>query len=199
MGEVDISEMMAIENCNHFLGMDVDAIAVNAAGCGYFIKNYSRTVPDNPIIKAIGPKFKDIHEIIWMLLEMEPALKDQWIWPRKGKSFTYHEACHLVHGQGISDIPLKLLKSIQGLEYLPMNESSMCCGSAGTHNIFHPELARKIQQRKIRNILDTKADIVAAGNSGCVLQILSGLNRKGRYGIKCYHPVEMIDMSWRKT
>jgi len=127
---------------------------------------------------------------------MDPSLKDQWIWPRKGEKFTYHEACHLVHGQGISEIPRNLLQSIQGLEYIPLNESTMCCGSAGTYNIFHPELANEIQERKIKNIIDTKASIVAVGNSGCALQILSGLKEKGKYRIKCYHPVEMIDMSW---
>ena len=196
MGETGLSGQMAITNCERFAGLDVDAIAVNAAGCGFFIKNYGKAVPGNPVIEEIGPRFRDIHEIIWELLDMDPSLKDQWIWPRKGEKFTYHEACHLVHGQGIGDLPLTLLKYIRGLEFVPLNESSMCCGSAGTHNIFYPELSQKIQERKIRNILDTGSGIVAAANSGCVLQILSGLRQKGKFRIKCYHPVEMIDMSW---
>lgn len=197
MGDRETSGRMAIKNCERFLDMDVDVIAVNAAGCGYFIKNYEHAVEDNEVIEKIAPKFRDIHEIIWQLLETDPSLRDQWIWPRRGERFTYHEACHLVHGQGISDIPLKLLRSIKGLEYVPLNESTMCCGSAGTHNIFYPELSKKIRERKIKNILDTKTDIVAAGNSGCALQILSGLKEKRRFGIRCYHPVEMIDKSWR--
>jgi glycolate oxidase iron-sulfur subunit len=130
---------------------------------------------------------------------MNPSFKDQWIWPRVNQRFTYHEACHLVHGQGISDIPLKLLQFIQGLEYVPLKEASMCCGSAGTYNIEHHEMAQKIQDRKIKNILGTKASIVAVGNPGCTLQILSGLKQKGRNNIKCFHPVEMINLSWRET
>jgi len=199
MGEQEVSSKMAIENCERFLDVGVDAIAVNAAGCGSSVKSYMRALPDHPVIQKIGPKFKDIHEIIWQLLEMNPSLQSQWIWPRRGQRFTYHEACHLVHGQGISDIPIKLLQCIQGLEYIPLEESTMCCGSAGTYNVFHPDLAKKIQARKIANILDTKANIVAVGNSGCVLQILAGLKEKGRNNIKCYHPVEMIDISWRRA
>ncbi|HEG43921.1 MAG TPA: (Fe-S)-binding protein [Phycisphaerales bacterium] len=199
MGEREISSKMAIENCERFLDMGVDTIAVNAAGCGLRVKAYTRALPHHPVIQKIGPKFKDIHEIIWELLEMNPALKNQWIWPGGKERYTYHDACHLVHGQGISDIPRKLLQCIQGLEYISLKESTMCCGSAGTYNIFHPELAQKIQSRKIMNILDTKASIVAVGNSGCSLQILSGLKEKGKSNVKCYHPVEMIDISWRKV
>lgn len=199
MGEREASGKMALKNCERFLKENVDTIAVNAAGCGSLIKNYRHSFPDKPIIEQVSLKFRDIHEIIWELLEMDPSIKEQWVWPRKGERITYHEACHLVHAQGISDIPMKLLESISGLEIIPLNESTLCCGSAGTYSIFHPEEAEKIQQMKIKNILDTKASIVAVGNSGCALQILSGLKEKRKRGIKCYHPIEMIDISWRKS
>jgi len=198
-GDHETSKEMAIENCTRFLNAEVDAIAVNAAGCGSWAKVYTHAFSYHPAIQEIGPKFKDIHEIIWQLLEMDSALKDQWIWPGGKKRYTYHDACHLVHGQGISDIPRKLLQCIQGLEYVALKESTMCCGSAGTYNILQPELAQEIQFRKIMNILDTKASIVAVGNVSCALQILSGLKEKGKNNIKCYHPIEMIDISWRKV
>ncbi len=198
MGDHETAKEMAVENCRRFVDTEVDAIAVNAAGCGAWAKAYTRAISDDPVIHRIGPKFKDIHEIIWQLLEMNPALKDQWIWPDGKQTYTYQDACHLVHGQGISDIPRKLLQCIQGLEYVPLNESTRCCGSAGTYNIVQPELAQEIQARKISNILDTKADIIAVGNPGCALQILSGLKKARKSAIKCYHPVELIERSWRQ-
>jgi glycolate oxidase iron-sulfur subunit len=199
MGAHETAKEMALKNCKRFLDLEVDAIAVNAAGCGSWVKAYTHALPDHPVIQEIAPKFKDVHEIIWQLLEMNPALKDQWRWPDGKARYTYQDACHLVHGQGISDIPRKLLQCIQGLEYVPLKESTRCCGSAGTYNICQPEMAEEIQSRKIRDILATKADIIAVGNPGCTLQILSGLRKAHRTGIKCYHPVELLEKSWCKV
>jgi len=197
MGDRRTSEAMAVANCERFRNLDVDVIVVNAAGCGYFMKNYNHEFDSHPAVREVGPKFRDIHEVVWQLLEENPVVKCDWVWPGRGKKVTYHEACHLVHGQGISDIPLKLVQSIKGLEFVPLNEATMCCGSAGTYNIFHPEEARAIQERKIKNILASGANIVAVGNSGCALQIASGLREKGRPDIRCYHPMELIDRSWK--
>lgn len=199
MGDHETSKQMAIENSRRFLDLDVDTIAVNAAGCGSWIKEYAHALPDHPVVQEIGPKFRDIHEIIWQLLETDPKLMDEWIWPGKRETYTYHDACHHIHGQGISETPRILLQHIQGLEFVPMNESSLCCGSAGTYNIFQPELAQEILDRKIMNIRDTQARIVAVANPGCTLQILSGLKGFRKSRIKCYHPLELIDMSWRST
>lgn len=197
MGDPQASQAMAIRNCERFLDLDVDVIAVNAAGCGHFMKRYTHVFSEHPALEQIGPKFQDIHEVVWRLLEGNPALKNEWVWPGRGQKITYHEACHLVHGQGIGDIPLRLLQSIRGLEYVPLNEATVCCGSAGTYNIAHPEEANRIQARKVDNILATGADIVAVGNSGCALQIASGLQDRGNRSIPCLHPIELIDRSWR--
>jgi glycolate oxidase iron-sulfur subunit len=196
MGDHASSHQMAVDNCARFADMNVDAIAVNAAGCGSWIKSYPRALPDNDIVQQVGPKFRDIHEILWQLLEMNPALKEQWVWPDGETTYTYQDACHLVHGQGISDTPRKLLASIKGLRYVALAESDRCCGSAGTYNICQPEMAAQIQSRKIDHILATGARIVAVGNPGCTLQILAGLRDAGRRGIRCCYPVELIDRSW---
>ncbi len=199
MGDRRASEAMAVANCERFRNLDVDVVAVNAAGCGYFMKSYTHRFADHPAVREVGPKFRDIHEVVWQLLQENPSVKSHWVWPGRRAKVTYHEACHLVHGQGISDIPLKLVQSIQGLEFVPLHEATMCCGSAGTYNIFHSEAARRIQERKIGNILASGADIVAVGNSGCALQIASGLRAKGRSDIRCYHPIELIDRSMMCT
>jgi len=199
VGECEVSAQLAEENSKRFLDLQIDAIVVNAAGCGLFMKSYGKAFPNSSRAPEVSRKVKDVHEAIWELVQNDPTLKEQWIWPRSNTKVTYHEACHLVHGQGISATPLKLLQMIQGLECVPLNEASMCCGSAGVYNIFHSKLARPIQSRKVDNILDTKADIVAVANPGCNLQIVAGLQRKGRNDIKCYHPVELIDLSWREA
>src|SRR5437773_7006241 len=84
---------------------------------------------------------------------------------------TYHDACHLAHGQRIRNEPRDLLRRIPGLRLVELAESDLCCGSAGVYNLLQPDVAGRLLDRKIDRIAATGASIVAAGNSGCLLQI----------------------------
>jgi glycolate oxidase iron-sulfur subunit len=111
---------------------------------------------------------------------------------------TYHDACHLAHGQRVRQEPRSILKAIPGLKHVDLNESDFCCGSAGVYNLLYPDLAQQFLDRKIERIKETGADVVASGNPGCTLQIEKGLKERG-LNIRVLHPVELLDSAYRGT
>jgi glycolate oxidase iron-sulfur subunit len=108
---------------------------------------------------------------------------------------TYQEPCHLVHAQRVSAAPRRLLEKIPGLILIEMNESAVCCGSAGIYNLTEPEMAQRLQARKIANIAATGATIVATANPGCALQVASGLRSAGNQA-SVKHIVELLDEAY---
>ena len=104
---------------------------------------------------------------------------------------TYHEACHLVHGQKISQQPRELLRSIPGVELIELSEATWCCGSAGIYNITQPEMSLALLERKMKNIAATGAEIVAMGNPGCIGQIRYGAKRFG-VNLEVVHPITLL-------
>jgi glycolate oxidase iron-sulfur subunit len=104
---------------------------------------------------------------------------------------TYHDACHLAHGQGVREQPRALLRSVPGLQLVDLQESDWCCGSAGTYNLTEPAMARRLLNRKVDNIQVTAADLVVTGNPGCLMQIRAGLQQRG-LPIKAVHTVDLL-------
>ena len=115
---------------------------------------------------------------------------------QNSKLVTYHDACHLAHGQGVRAQPRELLMLIPDLEIVPLVESEMCCGSAGTYNIVQPEMAMQLLERKMKNIAATGAKTVVTGNPGCMMQLLLGA-QKFNVPIVIKHPVEILDDATR--
>ena len=109
---------------------------------------------------------------------------------------TYHDACHLVHAQKIRTQPRKLLEMIPGLELVPLEESEICCGAAGTYNLTEPEMAERLATRKHRNIEATGARAVFTGNAGCLLQIGRKIREAG-LPVWVAHPIEALALSYR--
>jgi glycolate dehydrogenase iron-sulfur subunit len=109
---------------------------------------------------------------------------------------TYHDACHLAHGQKVRQEPRAILKAIPGLQLVELRESDVCCGSAGIYNLLYPDLAQQFLDRKIERITETGATVVVSGNPGCTLQIEKGLKERG-LNIRVLHPVELLDWSYR--
>ena len=105
---------------------------------------------------------------------------------------TYHDACHLAHGQGIREAPRELLALLPNAQIIPLPESEMCCGSAGTYNITQPNMANDLLKRKMDKIRQTGATICVTGNPGCAMQLMLGARKFGpRVEIK--HPIELLD------
>jgi glycolate oxidase iron-sulfur subunit len=111
----------------------------------------------------------------------------------------YHDACHLRHAQGIHMEPRTLLATIPGLEVAEIDEASLCCGSAGVYNLLNPEPANELGDRKVENLLQTKAQAVISANPGCLLQLMSGLRRRGLHAMPTFHMVELLDASIRNV
>ena len=156
----------------------VDAIVVNAAGCGSHLKESElpvRVVDINEFLAELGPR-AERHE-----LSIRVA---------------YQDACHLGHAQGIRDAPRSVLRSIPGLELVEPAEQPICCGSAGIYNLTQPAAASELGERKAANVAATGADAYASANPGCLVQVSSYLRKAGR-PLPALHPVEILDASIR--
>lgn len=125
-------------------------------------------------------------------LASEPDVNKPNLKSQSSSLITYHDACHLAHGQGIRTQPRTLLALIPDIEIVPLHESEMCCGSAGTYNITQPEMAMRLLERKMKNIKKTQARIVVTGNPGCAMQIRLGA-KKFHIDVQIKHPIEVLD------
>jgi glycolate oxidase iron-sulfur subunit len=187
--QAEPAQGFAHKNCEVFsAALDrMDAVIVNAAGCGVMLKDYGHLLHDQPnaeTAEKIAGKVRDISEF---LIELGP-IKPQHPLPLRA---VYHDACHLCHGQQIRRQPRQLLEMIPALELVSLSETEICCGAAGSYNITEPEMAERLGERKVQNILQAKVDAVFAGNVGCLLQIGRYLRRE-HSPIWAAHPVDAL-------
>jgi len=177
-----------------FESANVDSIVINAAGCGSTMKEYGHLLRDDPDwaarARAFSEKCKDITEI----LSSVPSMAPRHPLPIR---IAYHDACHLRHAQGIHQQPRQLLSGIPQLEVAEIGEASLCCGSAGVYNLLQPEPAQQLGDRKVGYLLDTHSQAVVSANPGCLLQLMSGLRRRGERTLPALHLVELLDASIR--
>jgi glycolate oxidase iron-sulfur subunit len=165
---------------------DADWIVTNAAGCGAAMREYGHLLPDEPLAAAVAGRVRDVSEI---LAEHPPGP----LGPVPLR-VTYHDACHLAHGQRVRESPRALLRAIPELELVELPESDLCCGSAGVYSVMEPRIAGALLERKLDRIEETGAAVVAAGNPGCLLQLRMGLARR-RSPVRALHPVELLARS----
>ena len=167
----------------------VDAIVVDAAGCGAHMKHYGALLADDPEWRdraaRVAAKVKDVTEHL-ASLDLPASLG------RLALRVTYQDPCHLAHAQRIRHEPRSLLRRVEGLELVEMAGADVCCGSAGSYNLTQPELADRLQAAKVRAVLDVRPDAVVTANPGCMLQISSGL-RAGGSDLPVLHVVEVLD------
>lgn len=165
-----------------------DAILVNAAGCGSAIKHYGDLFDGDPRAQAFAHKVRDVSEFL-AHCQLEPM-------GAVDLTVTYHDACHLLHGQGIQYEPRHLLQQIPGLKLVPLQESGTCCGSAGVYNIVQQDMGEQLLERKMTHIRTTGAAVVATGNSGCALQIAMGARARG-LDLQVVHPIELLYTAYK--
>lgn len=191
-GDFKSAKSLAKKNIDAFLAHDLDAIVINSAGCSAFMKEYGELLQDDPEYsekaKELKKKVKDVHEFLVEIDFKQPKFPVQ-------KKITYHDACHLAHSQQITDEPRRILHSIPGLEFVELNESTMCCGSAGIYNMVRYDDSMKLLKRKVDNIAETRAEIVIAANPGCAAQIEYGLRNRGE-NIKVMNPMTLLKMGY---
>ena len=172
---------------------DVDAIVTNAAGCGSGMREYGlifKGAAEESQAVQFADKVRDITVFLDELgIQSPPGLQE----PLK---VAYHDACHLLHAQGVGQAPRNLLELIPNLTLLELNDGALCCGSAGTYNIEEPEIAGELGRRKVEAILNTGAEAVAAGNIGCLTQIQTHLALNGQ-SLPLYHTISLLDLAYQ--
>jgi glycolate oxidase iron-sulfur subunit len=192
-GEEEQAVQLARQTIAAFEKAQVDAVIVNAAGCGSNVKEYGHLLRDDPEYaeraKAFAAKCRDVSEF---LSELKPRATRHALPLR----VAYHDACHLQHAQGVRLQPRTVLGRIPQLELLEIPEAAICCGSAGIYNLVQPEAATELGDRKASHIAALEADIVVSANPGCLLQLQSALARAGRK-LPVRHFIELLDASIR--
>ncbi|MDR3635366.1 MAG: heterodisulfide reductase-related iron-sulfur binding cluster [Isosphaeraceae bacterium] len=182
---------LARQNIATFRPDEFDAIIVNAAGCGAMLKDYAHLLPvsEHGMAARFVARVKDVSEF---LVELGPIAPQHPLFLK----VAYHDACHLCHGQQVRSQPRKLLAMIPGVELVPLEESELCCGAAGTYNLTQPEMSERLGRRKMDNIAATGADIVVMGNIGCQLQIARKIKERGS-AMQIAHTVDLLDRAYR--
>ena len=187
---------LARTNSKAFNVDELDAVIVNVAGCGSMLKEYGHVATElaaddksvSAALNKLTTKVKDVSEFLAALGPIKPSGEVRM-------KATYHDACHLCHAQKIREQPRTLLGLVPGLELVPLAESEICCGAAGSYNLTQGEMADQLADRKIRNILATGAESVIMGNAGCSLQIQAALRQAGS-SVWVAHPMEILDLSY---
>jgi len=186
-GQLTKARDCARRNIVAFEGQPLDAIIINAAGCGSTLVEYGELLKDDPAwakrAEAFSAKVKDL--VTWLD-------SSRFVLSGSGAKVTYHDACHLAHAQGITAEPRELVKAKSGGELVELAESDLCCGSAGSYNLTEPEMASRLQKRKAQNIIDSGAEVVVTTNPGCLLQIQSGLRKAGAHHIRAIHIADYL-------
>lgn len=191
-GEAKTAEHLAAQTLDAFTALHADAVIVNAAGCGSNMKEYELQLRHDAGRREAGKTFSStVKDASQFLVDGELRSPSRRIPLR----VAYQDPCHLIHGQKIQQQPRKVLKAIPGLELVEMNESDWCCGSAGVYNLTHPDIAEEALRWKVKNIVDSGAQVIASANPGCILQISMGLQRAG-HDIPVVHVIDLLGWAY---
>lgn len=195
-GQEKQAQAIARQMIDSFEGTNVDAIIINAAGCGHTLKEYGHILQDDSKYREKAKKFaslvKDAQEFlaqIGLTAKLSPLTDGEM-------TIVYQDACHLLHGQKISLQPRQLLQQIPQVKLREPIDAALCCGSAGVYNMLQPEVADELGKQKVENLLNTGAELIASPNPGCSLQIKKHLQLKGKT-LPIMHPMELLDFSIR--
>lgn len=197
-GDRRTARELARKNIDIFTSSEADYVITNSAGCGSMMKEYGELLSGDPEYGEKAERFSaKVRDITEFLVEQgfrapsAPVGTDA----QGPLPVTYHEACHLAHGQKVRNPPREVLRAIPDVEIRELDESDWCCGSAGTYNLTQPEMAKRLLRRKMGHIAKTGASVVATGNPGCIIQIESGFQRKG---VEVLHPVELLARAYER-
>ena len=191
-GEHETALALARRTIEVFEASGADQVIVNVSGCGAHMKSYGTLLAGDPDWSERAGRFaatvKDVSEFLAQQPLRGPLAEVR-------RTVTYHDPCHVVHGQKIRSQPRALLAQIPGLTMVELKESDWCCGSAGTYNLTEPEMAKRLQERKVSHIAATGAEWVVTANPGCIIQIAQGLRAKG-IRTEVRHIVEVLDQAY---
>ncbi|MBI3004493.1 MAG: (Fe-S)-binding protein [Ignavibacteriales bacterium] len=177
------ARQMARRNIEIFERCSLDYIVMNSAGCGAFMKEYGHVFDDDKNLaekaRRISEKTLDLTEFLFKIGLSIPDRHGPFLSSIKESKISYHDACHLVHTQKVSQQPRTLLRSVPGIRFVELPESSWCCGSAGIYNVVRYDDSMKLLDRKVNHVKSVMPDILVTGNPGCHVQIQYGLQKEG--------------------
>ncbi len=178
-------------NIQAFERLHLDAVIVNAAGCGAALKEYPHLFHEDPAwqrrAEAFSSSVQDASQYLASIGIKAPQRMDVTV--------TYQEPCHLAHAQRITAEPRMLLAAVPGLQLVEMEEASLCCGSAGIYNVTNPIMSQQLGERKLNNALATNASIIVSANPGCIMQLHGGLNARGS-PVHVMHLMDLLDKAY---
>lgn len=194
-GESTAAKAMARQNIDAFLATGVDAVIVNAAGCGAAMKEYGHLLRDD---SAYADKARRFSALVKDASEFLTAMGVTGDLGALNLTVTYQDPCHLAHGQRVRSEPRALLQAIPGLRLIEMDGPDRCCGSAGIYNATHPAMSRMLLTEKMQAIAATKAEAVVAPNPGCMLQLRYGSRQYGP-AVTVYHLIDLLDRAYAQA
>ncbi|RKD73467.1 glycolate oxidase iron-sulfur subunit [Sinobaca qinghaiensis] len=190
-GDRDSGRKLAKQNIEAF--SDSDTVVINSAGCGCALQEYPELFKDEPEWKEKAEEFSEKIQDISKYLYDTGYEKPQ---TEMKTRITYHDACHLAHGQGVREEPRQILRDIPGVEVVDMPNADTCCGSAGVYNLTNPDMANAVLDRKMENIPEN-LEMISMGNPGCMLQMAMGVQKYGR-SERIVHTIQLLDWAYKK-
>jgi glycolate oxidase iron-sulfur subunit len=190
-GDREMGRKLAKQNIEAF--ENAETVIVNAAGCGCMMKEYAELFRDEPEWKKRAESFEE------KVVDISKYLHDTGYEKPKAMlktRITYHDACHLAHGQGVRQEPRDILLDIPGVEMVHMPKADSCCGSAGIYNLTNPEMADAVLKSKMENVPDD-VEMISMGNPGCMMQMALGVQKYGR-NQKIVHTIQLLDWAYQK-
>lgn len=192
-GDLETARDLARRNIDAFEQTPNSYIVVNAAGCGAMMKEYGHLLHDDPDYapraEALSARVRDVSELLVSIGIRKGAPVNARV--------TYDAPCHLYHAQRIQTAPQEIIKSIPGIEYVPLTGMQDCCGGAGIYNLSEPEMSERILSQKMESLKATGASILVTANPGCHMQLGAGIDQAG-IACEVAHVIELLDESYRR-
>ncbi|HEY9906801.1 MAG TPA: (Fe-S)-binding protein, partial [Thermosynechococcaceae cyanobacterium] len=195
-GQEAQTQTLARQTIDSFANLDLDAVIINASGCGHTLKEYGHILQDDPQYQdraiAFAAKVRDVQEFladVGLTAKLSPLQAEPL-------TIVYQDACHMLHGQKISVQPRQLLRQIPNVRLREPVDAALCCGSAGVYNILQPEVAEELGRQKVENLTQTGAELIASANIGCYVQISRHLQLQGK-PVPVLHPMQLLDRAIR--
>ena len=191
-GDRGFARQLARRNVDAFLGAGVEAVIVDAAGCGASMKEYGELLAADA---AYAGRARQLAAMTRDVLEFVDSLD----FGRLGElraTVTYQDSCHLAHAQRITTAPRRLLRAIPGIEFREMAAADRCCGSAGLYSFAQRDMSSRVLDAKMEDVRRTGASVIATANPGCMSQLEAGMRRCGLDG-RVVHVIELVDEAMR--
>ena len=192
-GDREAARALARRTIDLFLSLDVEAVVVNAAGCGSTLKEYDELLEHDPVYAERAGRFvslvRDATEYVARLPFAEGLGEVR-------ARVTYQDSCHLAHAQRITHAPRHIIQAIPGVAFVDMPNADRCCGSAGIYNVVEREMSMQVLDAKMDEVTEAAPDIIVTANPGCMLQLETGLRRRGLRA-RVMHVIDLLDLSYR--